>query len=685
MGKSISMRIRRFTCLFSLKKYCFFLAIAGTLISYLAYLTGHPFRSRIGIIGVLLLGFAGCFLSALEYQKINRQTAIQMFWIYFIFTALWDLAAFSEYSAKTYPFVIVLGLVTLNLSSFFWFFVAVREKDVIEYIIEFTKRNKYLILLIVLFVVLSIETINDWLKIDSYSYYTYIRGAKAWDFTFGTFRLLQYCSHNAFGYSLFSLIGEYLLPGNGYGVKIIQIIMACLTIVAFSNITRKLNLDHANQKENILITSIFSFSPLFLGLLFEVALDFPTACFFVWFLYSYLCDKKIYEIATVFLLIFSKETGILLLFGFAIGLFLKYIITLKPTNLIKLKLFWKYVLLFSIAAGFYLMVFFGSDIWSQDENSLDLSLNGSELYKFGINIDNIFMKSKEFFVLNFSWIIWLLILIGFIFSFKQISQNLKTNEIILEKPVFLPFLCSEIVFFIFNLIYITYCNPRYITPFFAIFILLFAMIVGSIKKYFHRIVIYISVSALLLCQNFITIDPLTSYCFKNISIGKGKIITTRTFGRTEKGALTTDESIWSKNEMTHAASYNRQYSYFGGLFEKFLKEISYSEDTLIVIAPTYGTYMTKLALFGKWDNEALYYYNPTTGHVVLDEQQLLLNLQVIDEQTELDFSAYERIFLVYFPYREQYYNVEPLLNKYEILDTFDVEYRQWLLHAYKLK
>ena len=161
MEKSISMRIKQSIYLFSLKKYCFFLAIAGTMISYLAYLTGHPFRSRIGVIGVLILGFVGCLFSALEYQKINRQIAIQMFWIYFVFTALWDLAALSEHSTKTYLFVIVLGLFTLNLSTFFWFFLSIREKDVIKYIIEWGIRNKYLIFLLAIFIVFSIETITN--------------------------------------------------------------------------------------------------------------------------------------------------------------------------------------------------------------------------------------------------------------------------------------------------------------------------------------------------------------------------------------------------------------------------------------------------------------------------------------------------------------------------------------------
>lgn len=678
------MRIKQSIYLFSLKKYCFFLAIAGTMISYLAYLTGHPFRSRIGVIGVLILGFVGCLFSALEYQKINRQIAIQMFWIYFVFTALWDLAALSEHSTKTYLFVIVLGLFTLNLSTFFWFFLSIREKDVIKYIIEWGIRNKYLIFLLAIFIVFSIETIDDWLCVDTYSYYAYIQNAKSWDFTFETFRLLQYCAHNCFGYSIFSLIGEYLVPGNGYGVRIIHIIMSCVSIVAFSEILKKLGIDGGNKKENVLITSIFAFAPLFMGLLYEINLDFPTTCFFIWYLYSHISKRRVFEIASTFLLVFSKEVGILLLVGFIIGYTISFIVSFfyeKETWHSRKKEFYYYGTLCFTICFFYLLVFLLSDKWNQEEKSVSISKGGDILFKFGFNIDNIYIKLKEFFVINFSWILVVIFLICLLIL---LFRKINTKNTIFCK-IRLPLLISFVVFFLFNMLYIAHCPARYILPAYSILFIFFAYIVSSALKNKIRYMIYSVIAGLFFIQNFITLDPLTLLAFKNVNIGDGTIITTRTFITDENGEITSDKKLLSNNELANSASYNRQYSYFSSLFEKFLKEISYSENTLIAIAPTYGTYMTKLALFGKWDEGALYYYNPTTEHVVLDDQQSILNIQVIDEDTELDFAAYEKIFLVYFPYREQYYTVESLLEQYEILDTFDVEYRQWLLHAYQIK
>lgn len=212
-----------------------------------------------------------------------------------------------------------------------------------------------------------------------------------------------------------------------------------------------------------------------------------------------------------------------------------------------------------------------------------------------------------------------------------------------------------------------------------------ACAVTNIKKKIQRFIIYLIISILMLIQNFITIDPITLKSFKNLSIGNGTIITTRTFGREANGDLTTDETIWSENEMTHAASYNRQYTYFGDLFEKFLRQIEYTDTTLIAVAPTYGEYMTKLALFGKWDPQAQYFYDPMSGHLVLDETKTLLNLQVIENSSQIDFDSYEEVYLVYFPFREQYYKIDSLISEFEVLDTISTNYRQWKMYGYKLK
>lgn len=674
--------------LFHSKRLFFVLSIICTMISYLAHLLGYSYVSLSGIVVVMLLCLVGCICAAFGYKKIDKEIVMQMFGIYFIFTLLWDLAIFSPYSCKDHMFIIILGCITLNFSTIFWLFCFIGNENILLGIYKWCRKNIHCLFLICIFVSLCIEVIDDWIKVDSYAYYEYISNAKAWDFTFEKFRLLQYCTHNSFGFSLFSLIGEYFWPNNGYGVKVIQIIMGCMSIIAFSKIIEELQIDFQDKKENFLVTAVFAFMPLYMGILYEINLDFPTACFFIWFVYSYLTGKKIFELASAFLLVFCKETGILLLLGFSLGWIVPIICSSIRKKDLK-TLINKQVIFRGISyllpAIFYVLVFMLSDRWNRDEGSVNIALDGETLFKFGLNKYNILTKMKELFVLNF---IWVIVLIGLLLILKNIFLNRKwilKNEYF--KKIREPLIGGFIVFLSFNLFYIAHCPARYILPGCVIICIFFAYIVSeTIKKEKVRKTIYSTVALLFLVENFFTIDPLTLELFQNISIGKGNIITTRTFVTNENKKIVTEDAEISSHALANSASYNRQYTYLGNLIERFLKKIDYADDTLILLAPIYGEdHITKLSLFGKWKSDDLYYYDLDTGHVVLDANKTLLNLQVMSTDAGKEFDKYNKVYLVYFPYREQYFKIDPLIQDLEIMNQFDVEYRQWVLEAYQLK
>lgn len=675
--------------LFEKAPFFFYLSIFLTMLSYILHLTEHEWFSKWGIIGVFLLTFAGVICMALDYKNISFATAIQMFCIYFLFAILWDLAFFSDSTIKTNFLLILSGLFVLNGSVLFWLFVLLINYKKISIIQKYVKDYFFIFAIILTFFIFSFDTVFSGIKIDSYDYYEYIMRAVNWDFSFETFRNWQLCTHNAFGYAVFAVIGEYLWSGDGKGVRLIQIIMACISIAAFAGIIQQLEIDHKNKIENALITALFAFTPLILGTVFEIGLELPMACFFIWFLYSFLANKRIFEIATVFLLVFSKEPGIILLFGFAFSWFILQLYTNRKNlkNLLKSREFWHHIGVFLIPALFYVLVFTLSDRWLSQDDSLGISLNGNQLYKFGVNITNIIVKNKEFIVLNFAWLFLAIVIISAVCQWTEIKKNFSLTD---KKNQFYLFVFVSILFFyLFNNFYITYCNPRYLTPYFAVLPIFLAIFTSKYKKAFIRRGIYIILAVLLLIQNFITIDPVLLNSFKNIDVGERTIITTRTFILKSNGAdneFSTDETYWSANEMTHAASYNRQYSYLGALLNKVLSEINYDDKTLVAIAPTYGEYMTKLVLFGNRSKDALYYYDSDVKRQTLDTSKSLINIQILKETvSEIDFQDYERVFLLYFPYREKYYSAETLIKSADITDQFNVSYRGWISHVYQLQ
>lgn len=669
------------------KKYLYYiLCIPFTMLSYFFYLTEHMTLSRWGIIGVFFLALIGNICSLIQYKQISYTTAKQLFWVFFTFALLWDLAILSDKSVKTHVFLIVIGFITLNMGAFLWLFLSVllRKNTDIPCFKQSVKDNIYPFFIMIIFFILSFETVFSGIKIDSYDYYgACITQAVQWDFSFETFRDWQLAAHNAFGYSLFAVIGEYLWPGDARGVRLIQIIMVIITIAAFSSIVRQLKIDHGDKKENAVITAMFAFTPVILGTIFEIGLDLPLACFFIWFLYSHLTGKKIFEIASVFLLLFSKEPGIILLFGFAAAWILNFIYVNRKDGIKKLltnKNLWRHIIIYLIPALFYILVFALSDKWLAQDDSLGISLGGDQLYKFGINFTNIYVKTKEFLALNFAWLFILIAIICILLKFKKIKK-LALDKFYLF--VFISMLC----FYLFNIFYITYCNPRYLTPYYAILPLFSALFIAQLERAYLRKCIYVLLSALLLIQNFVTIDPIMLSAFKNINVGRSTIITTRTFILVnDNNEFSTDEALWSNNEMTHAASYNREYSYLGSLLNKTLETVNYDDKTLIALAPTYGEYMTKLTLFGNRDKEAVYYYDTETKRQTLDSSKTVINIQVLKESaSEINYDDYERVFLLYFPYREKYYNADSILNSLNAIDTFDVTYRGWLAHVYQLK
>ena len=685
------MTVKKFNrnFLFEKASLFFYLSIFVTMLSYILHLTEHEWSSKWGIISVLILNLVGIFCMAMDSKRISSGTASQMLCIYFMFALLWDMAFFSDKTIKENSLLILLGLFVLNGSVLFWLFVLWRNYKKISGIRNYIKNNIYILIIIIVFFSLSFETVYSGIKIDSYDYYEYIMRAVNWDFSFETFRNLQLCTHNSFGYSIFAVLGEYLWPGDGKGVRFVQIIMSCISIAAFSGIVKELGIDCKNRFENALITLLFAFTPLVLGTVFEIGLDLPMACFFIWFLYSFITNKKIFEAASIFLLLFSKEPGIFLLFGFASSWFIVQIYTNKKClkNILKAREFWKNILVFLLPALFYILVFFLSDKWLSQDDSLSLSLDGNQLYKFGFNLTNIIVKNKEFFVLNFAWLFISLGIVCVVFNWKKLKTNFFLRD---NKHHFYIFvLVSMLYFYMFNIFYITYCNPRYLTPYFVLLPLFLAALLSKWDKVFVRNGVYLALAIILLIQNFFTIDPILLSSFKNINVGEHTIITTRTFilkNSGTKNELSTEEAYWSANEMTHAASYNRQYSYLGSLVNEILAKIDYDDKTLVAIAPTYGEYMTKLVLFGNRSKEAVYYYDPDTKRQTLDSSKLIINIQVLkDSLSEIKYENYDRVFLLYFPYREKYYNADILLENADIVDYFDISYRGWISHIYRLQ
>ena len=151
----------------------------------------------------------------------------------------------------------------------------------------------------------------------------------------------------------------------------------------------------------------FVFNPLILGIIYEINLDLPSVCFYIWVLYALMYHKNILLLCSSLFLAFSKETGILLLFGIAVGWGLSWFIPLIKNY--KQRTFRELLrevplatcALFVIAPILMLLSMKFTSIWRQDSlNGQSQSAQGMETFAF--NIENTIIKLKELFILNFS-------------------------------------------------------------------------------------------------------------------------------------------------------------------------------------------------------------------------------------------------------------------------------------------
>lgn len=633
-------------------------------------------------------------------KKCHKESKylLTMFFIYTIVTIFWDLSALSPYSNKAFPIIIIIGGIILNLSTIaIGIYAFCQFKDKIFY---FWSNYKFIILVVLLFIIGSLEVLDDWPRCDSWSYFRTAQEAKYWDFSFGTVYLFKLAEHRAYGVALFDLIGAYLTPDSPLGIRMIQIAVVSFSAFLLSKIINYNNLDRNSKFLNTLIVSLILFNPLVFGLIFEINLDIYVFCFFIWLYYSYITNNKLLFLFSSFLLVFSKETAIPLWGAFIFGILALNFILKRNTMICidkgiahsadkevpSFQLKTLFIICLIIMGSLALSFLFGGSVWLDRVGSMDISTDGTGINKFGWNTINIINKLKQLFGINFNWLYTLIILlIGPYSIWKNLIKPPQNKMGISVKTSSLPFILAQVEFILFNLLYITYNNPRYLITYLLGLILLFTFLLVNLNIGIRKKCIILSTLLLLsIIQNFTTIDPITYKLFKNIDTGNGKMITTRVFGVDENGDLTTDEDIWSLREMTHAASYNRQYTYFGEAFEKFLQIVDYKETDLIVVQPIYGVHMTYLSLFGKGDtyNDS-YYYDPKSGNIVQRADYTKLNLLVTDDVSMINFSEFDRIYYVSMDFNKKYESQFDF-SSVDIEDTFDVTYRNWKLHINKI-
>ncbi len=636
-------------------------------------------------ISNLLLGFS-FGLSLVAYYLIikNDSTNInlksQLFVVYSIIFIFFSLAIISPYTIKLNNRLIFLETVCIAVPTVSLFFDFILSIDFWTRVKTFFVNYSYIIVLCIIIVVCSVETLDDWMHMDSLTYYTYTSNAKSIDFSFNTLNLFKLGGHSSYAVAFFYLIGEFITPDSPVGVRCVQLALFLITIFMFSYLVKYFELDEKNKFINCVICAIYAFQPLLLGTIYNINIDYMMMVFWIFAVFFYVREEYILLAISLVCLVFSKEVGIVILCGILLGIFI--IEVKKGFNIGSVKK----LFFVGIPAAFFVVVWlFGGSHWFASKNPTQISSSGTELHKFGINAVNIVCKLKELFLLNFSWIFTFCICIC---SIVLLLKKKKIHEI--NNNIWI-LLCSYLTFIIFNFIYITYTHTRYIAPHLWIYIILFVVMINSVKiKKVLKYIIFSICCIACFIQSFITVDPVTLSVFRNIDIGTRKIVSTIAYTQV-KDVITTDEEMIREREFSHAIEYNREYTYMVEALEKMLVNINYSNEDLVLIESIYGKSskeLTGIFILGKENvNSSEYYYDAFAGKIRYSDKYEKLNYMFINDESDLEDinkDNYRNIYIVSFPYNVCYEEFSAV-EQVPFYCEYSINYKGWQVDARKIK
>ena len=562
------------------------LLLAAFLVLLAAYCISNQsvYGSDYLLVAFWLLFLMGNLLLAVPKSHTSYSTAAQMFLICMLWLAFWCLTMFASLASETdvHKKCALSGLVSLMLSATVWLWrlrgceygsIWIAAKAL-------PRKNGLCIVAILVFVLLCIPTLTLLFKSDSYTYFSMlINGAGKWNFSLCDVRPFRIGYHASYGYTFFALLGYYVAPWQGLGIRIVHIILAATAYCSIAVTLKNLYAGHTNSFY-FAVATCFLFNPLILGLIQEMNLDFPMACFLALFVWAHCGEKKVLSVFFAALVCFSKEYGVVLIFFYAVGVLVGRLVFGRINSsfgsIVK-----PWELCIGAPALFFIADMLLQPSWGASSAGAPSGLGA--VNTFQINIDYIVFRLEELTVLNFQWVAILVILCCLVIS--ALHRRLAAIT-----PSLVGIFFSMMAYGALTILYFTYPHYRYLAPS-AVYL---PILLGAACSSFStvvQIVIPLSITLLLGVQSFVSIDPISNQVFRKVNAGNGGIISLARYSDDpyRQGILIDEEhgGDLSSEVFRDYVQINREYTLFQQCFEDLLAAIDYGDAVGIVVYPIY--------------------------------------------------------------------------------------------------
>ena len=491
---------------------------------------------------------------------------------------------------------------------------------------------------------------------DGYYYFSILREAisntKNLSDFMGAFNLN---SHPSMGYAVYASLGQLFFFNNQYVLHCQNILLNLVAGYCFFY-TLIYFLGEKYKLEAALISAIYLFHPLNNATLLNFNLDYATLIFFTTLIYSHVYKKDMLVVLSGTLLVFSKESGIILYSSFVAALYSPAILNKIMTAQIKTVRYKLCYILPILFLGLYFLaryflaqpLLFSAAGYGSPVNIL------KELLEPDLKIT--WARLLQIFVLNFNWVISAIVVLYLIRllrirelpHFEEIGEQSKYFTIVLL--IFFAYAFTSV--FLFKAI----VHPRYIVV--SLFFLLLFFAKATIEIISNRIirVLFICIYLLFVIQqNFKSVDVVSNKLFGTYDFGTHKILKT--------GAIISYPYGHGPRDLM---AYNLEYTVVDKMVRKLYKTINVDEKSYVITER-----MDHPSLHPKFRNQ-----NVQPNVIILDELQ----------QHIKDFDPSTRVYYVHIP---QSHDPKIGLNivkaTFDIAEKYKIEFDGYLITAYRLR
>lgn len=398
--------------------------------------------------------------------------------------------------------------------------------------------NVQLIVLLIIVAVLCYDPNWRQFKWDGYLYYLWSDSLYITSLS----NMAMYAHISQF-HSLIILLFEYVFRDLALAMYMANVFLLLVGVVYFYKTIRLVSPGRSKMLY-LIATSIFAFSPFYLGMVTYYSLDYTMMCIFPAVVYYLAKEKWIPFTVTAFFFCFTKEPAIIIYGLLCTGTVIIDLMSGKKRIRDLLQTIHYYYMMLPGILWLATLAILG--IWSGGESSV------------GFEADYTIEKLKTLYVLNFSWIFVIIIGLGIVIGLTLI----KYVQVDWKLAFLLIFVL--VGFTLFSIVFRTANHPRYSDAVPCCLYILVAVIILGIPN--NKLMSYSILSALfvvMLVSSFLTIDPVSLRAFDTIYVGKTMMIKT--------ASLFGDGSI-----------YNRQALWMEKPYSEAIKD-SLNDDTRIVV------------------------------------------------------------------------------------------------------